>query len=383
MRHERQVALLKRVADSGERHVGLFGTHSLVQPSSTYTDGDRFGREQRVLFRDGPVLMGLTSECAQPGSYLTGTFGGVPIAVVRQTDGSLRAMVNACRHRGAPVLAGRGEGLRRMSCPYHAWTYELDGALHSRPLADGAFDDVTIDCGLHAVAVAERYGLIFVRAGSTEPIDVEHFLGGAADDLESFDLAASVHVETRVSEWEMNWKLVLDTFTESYHIRTLHRESLFPTFDSTCSIFESFGSHLLNVGFRKDIHDELAKPEAEQSLLPYGTVQYFLLPSAMLCHQVDHLELWRFEPIDVRHTRVSTTVLANTGPLTARTDRYLRKNLDVLLEVTGQEDFPLMEQIQRNLDSGALPAVVYGRIEPALVHLHESIDAALAAGHLG
>ncbi|MCU1500886.1 MAG: hypothetical protein JWM12_240 [Ilumatobacteraceae bacterium] len=383
MDHERQVAVLRRIAESGERRVGLFGTHSRVQPASTYTDVDQFALEQRVLFRNGPVLMGLTSECAESGAYLTATFDRVPIVVIRQPDGSLRAMVNACRHRGAPLLEGRGDGLRRLSCPYHAWSYELDGALHARPLTEGAFDDVTIDCGLHQVAVAERHGLIFVRPGSAEPIDVDAFLCGAADDLASFDIAASVHVETRVTEWEMNWKLVFDTFTESYHIRTLHRESLAPTFDSHGSVFEPFGPHLLNVGFRKDIVNEFAKPEAEQSLLPYGTVQYFLLPNAMLCHQVDHLELWRFEPIDVRHTRVSTTVLADVGPLSERTERYLCKNLDLLLKVTGTEDFPLMEQIQRNLDSGALPEVVYGRIEPSLVHFHESIDAALAAGRLG
>ena len=361
----------------------MFGAHSRVQPASTYTDPERFAEEQRALFRNGPVLIGLTAQCAAPGSYLTARVDGVPIAVVRQHDGSLRAMVNACRHRGAPVLDGCGEGLRRMSCPYHAWTYELDGALHARPLSDGAFDDLTIDAGLRHLPVAERFGLIYVRPGSDEPIDVERFLGGAADDLAAFDLAASVHVETRVTEWAMNWKLLLDTFAESYHIRTLHRESLAPTFDSTCTIFEPFGPHLLNVGFRKDIGEELAKPEAEQSLLPYATAQYFLLPNAMLCHQVDHLELWRLEPLDVRRTRVSTSVFADRGPVDERTQRYLRRNLDLLLQVTGGEDFPLMEQIQRNLDSGALPEVVYGRIEPALVHFHESIDAALAAGRLG
>ncbi|MGH9133550.1 MAG: SRPBCC family protein, partial [Ilumatobacteraceae bacterium] len=273
-------------------------------------------------------------------------------------------------------------GLRRFVCGYHAWSYEPDGTLAGRPVSDGAFDDVTIDCNLHPLAVTEAHGMIFVRPDSTEPIDVDAHLSGAADDLADFELDRCVHVETRVTEWRMNWKLLLDTFGEAYHIRTLHRDSIAPHFDSGCTIFEPFGPHLLNIGFRNNIADEFIKPEADQRLLPYGTVQYFLLPNAMLCHQLDHIELWRLEPLDVRTTRAVTSVFAMTGPVDERADRYLRKNLDLLLDVTGREDFPLMERIQRTLESGALPEIVYGRIEPALVHFHRSVDEALAAGGL-
>ena len=108
-------------------------------------------------------------------------------------------------------------------------------------------------------------------------------------------------------------------------------------------------------------------------------MQFFLVPNAMLCHQIDHFELWRVEPIDVRTTRVTTTVLTRSGPVSESAERYLRKNLDVLLDVTGREDFPLMERIQVALESGALPSIVYGQIEPALIHFHAGIDALL--GH--
>src|SRR5215207_3034685 len=108
MRHERQVELLQRVAEAGPQLTGLFGEESVVNPAQVYTDPGRFAHERRVLFRQGPVVMGLSCECAEPGSYLTGSFDGVPVAVIRQPDGTLRAVVNACRHRGAPVLDGRG-----------------------------------------------------------------------------------------------------------------------------------------------------------------------------------------------------------------------------------------------------------------------------------
>jgi phenylpropionate dioxygenase-like ring-hydroxylating dioxygenase large terminal subunit len=382
VRHEREVELLGRVAASGENQIGLFAAASQVHDASTYTDPHRFDLEQELLFRSGPVMIGLGVECATPGSFITGTFGGVPVAVVRQPDGTLRAMVNACRHRGAPLLSGSGDGLRRINCGWHAWSYQTDGALHSRPLSFGAFDDVSENCDLHRLAVTEQYGMIFVRPNSIEPIDVDQYLHGAQDDLGAFELQNAVHIESRSSVWKANWKLILDTFTESYHIRTLHRDSIAPYFTSGCTIFEAFGPHLVNIGFRKSLFDEFDKPPAEQRLKPHGTIQYFLMPNAMLCYQVDHLELWRLEPIDVGTTRVTTSVYAETGPVSDSGRRYLAKNLDILLQVTGTEDFPLCERVHATLASGALPQVVYGRIEPALVHFHHAVDQAVASGGL-
>ena len=93
MRRERQVELLQRVADSGSHFVGLHVAHSMVNPASAYTDPVRFAEEQRVLFRTGPTLLGLSCEMAEAGDYLTGIVGGVPVMAVRQPDGSLNAMV--------------------------------------------------------------------------------------------------------------------------------------------------------------------------------------------------------------------------------------------------------------------------------------------------
>lgn len=380
MRKERQLELLDRVAAAGPRLQGLHVEKSMVHEAAAYTDPDRFAHEQKSLFGTGVLFMGLSCEVAELGDYVTGTFGGVSIVVVRQADGSLRAMVNACRHRGAPVVAPGSAGNcgAAMSCPYHAWTYELDGELRARPMSAGAFDDVTMECNLHQRAVAEKHGLVFIRPDSTEPIDVDAYLSGAQDDLGAFGLGDYVHLESRTNEWNMNWKLILDTFTESYHIRTLHRDSLAPTFNSDTVIFESFGRHALSVGLRKDVTDELAKPRDEWSLLPYGTIQYFLVPNALVVHQLDHVEVWRVEPLTVDTCRTVTSIYAPSEPATEKARNYFLKNLDLLLAVTGTEDFPLMESIQKSLASGALPEIVYGRNEPPLIHLHQSINQALA-----
>jgi phenylpropionate dioxygenase-like ring-hydroxylating dioxygenase large terminal subunit len=351
----------------------------MVNPASAYTDPERFARELDVLFRNGPTLLGLSCEVAEPGSYLSTTLDGIPIVAVRQADGSLRAMVNACRHRGAPLVQARsGTVGRSVVCGYHGWTYDTEGTLLARPLSAGGFDDVTISCNLHRVAVAEKYGLIFIRAGSDDPIDVDEVLGGAQDDLGSFGLGAYTHIETRTNEWAMNWKLVLDTFTESYHIRWLHKDSIAAAFNSDCVIYEPFGRNCVSIGLRADVLDELVKPKEEWSLIPYGTIQYFVVPNALVVHQLDHVELWRLEPLDVGRVRTHTSIFAPTPP-TESAQRYWTKNLDLLLQVTGSEDFPTMERIYATLKSGALPELVYGRIEPPLVHFHSALNEALAA----
>ena len=388
MRKERQLELLDRVAAAGDRLEGLYGESSLVNDAVNYCDPARFEIEQRVLFREGPVFFGLSADLPEPGTWRSMRFDGIPIVVVRQADMSLRAMVNMCRHRGSPLVdpQSSGSGLRVFSCPYHAWSYQLDGSLRSRPAAEQAFDDVEINCDLLTRPVSEKHGLIFVRPGGDEPVDVDQALGGAEDDLAAFGLDNYVRVDSRTAEWDLNWKFFFDSFSETYHIRTLHRDTIGPAFTSDGIIFEPFGRNLLAVGLRADVRDEFAKPRDEWSIIPYGTIQYFLVPTGMIVHQLDHLEVWNVEPVSVNRSRFTASVYAPAEPADERSRNYFVKNLELLLDVTGTEDFPALEDIQRSLESGALEHMVYGKIEAPLVHFHtevnKAIDAAVANASL-
>ena len=380
MRRERDREIMQRLVDAGERFQGLLTERSMVQSASVYTEAEHFARELRILFREGPTFVGLSTTCAQPGDYLVASVGGVPIAIVRQNDGSLRAYVNACRHRGSPLFTGPiGSMNERISCGYHSWTYDQAGQLVARPLAGAAFDDIDFDCGLHPVVIAEKYGLIFVRAAADLPIDVDQVLGGAQDDLGAFGLENYVHIETRVNTWPINWKLVLDTFTESYHVRTLHRTTIAPYFLSDVSLVDGFDRNLLMISLRNTVDREFAKVYEDRSVLPYGTIQYFLVPSGLVVHQIDHVEVWRIEPIDARTTTTVTSVFSPVPPEEGRGRAHYVKNLDLLLDVVGSEDFTLMAKIQQNLDSGSLPNLIYGRNEHALSYLHQSIERLLSA----
>jgi phenylpropionate dioxygenase-like ring-hydroxylating dioxygenase large terminal subunit len=380
MRHERQVELLRRLAGVDAPKPGPLGPTSMHNPASAYTSVDRFTQEVRRLFRGQPVLVALSCELEEPGAFVTLTVGDVPLAIVRQPDGAARGFVNVCRHRGSTLLTTPcGEGLRSIRCPYHAWTYGLDGALKMFPGAEPGFDDIDKSThGLIEVPVAEDLGLVFVIADAdAEPFDVAEALHGADADIADFEIGAYRHVDSREREWAVNWKLIMDTFTEPYHIPWLHKDSIAPYYLFDRWIHDSYGPHQRFIGVRKSVVEELAKPnEDEWDLLPHATLQYLLVPNAILTHQLDHLELWRLTPLAPDRTLVRTSVYS--PPDAPRPPSYYVKNLDVLLGVTESEDFPMQERVQRNLASGAMPQLVYGKMEPALVAYHEAINALLA-----
>jgi phenylpropionate dioxygenase-like ring-hydroxylating dioxygenase large terminal subunit len=388
MRHERQVELLKRLQDSGEQKPWPLAEASVRNAASVYTSPQRLESEQRVLFRGRPILVGLSCELRDPGSFLSLNAGGVPIVVVRQPDGSVCAMINVCRHRGAPVVGDqRGEGMSGLSCPYHGWKYGLDGCLVSRPGAGAAFEDLGTDgFGLLQVPVAEQYGLIYVHASTdAPPFTVDDALYGAQEELRDYHLEDYCHVDTRSQECNFNWKLVLDTFTESYHIPWVHPTTLAPDFLFDRMIVDTFGPIARPIGLRKSVMTEFQKPsEDDWELLQHGTTQYLLVPNAILVYQIDHVELWRMTPLAPDRTLVLTSVFSSKPPHSERSRNYFIKNLDIVLKVTGEEDFPLQERTQRGLEANAMPEVVYGRNEVALGHYHTAINRLLAeAGEPG
>ncbi len=381
MKPERERELLERLAAPEAPRPGPLGAHSARNPSSAYACPERFARERHALFRGLPNLVGLSVECPNAGDFLTADLGGVPAVVVRQSDGSLRGFVNACRHRAATLVQGCGSAGRMIACPYHGWVYELDGRLRARPGAEPGFDDVPREgLSLHPVRVDEAHGLIFARAGSGAPFSVDEALHGAQEELAGYGLGAYCPIETRTHEFAINWKLVIDTFTEAYHIPWLHKTTIAPHYFFDRWIFDAYGPHGRFIGVRKSVTAELEKPrDTDRRLLPHATTQYLLLPNAILCHQIDHVELWRLVPLAVDRTRVLVSLFAPKPPASEKERAYWIKNLDVLLHVTSTEDFPAMARIQQNLMSGAVPDVVYGKMEPALVHFHAAVDAALAA----
>ena len=208
-------------------------------------------------------------------------------------------------------------------------------------------------------------------------------LHGAQEELIDFDIGAYEHVDSREREWAMNWKLVMDTFTEPYHIPWLHKDSIAPYYLFDRWIHDAYGPHpALHRLPASRCSTEFDKPsEDDWDLLPHGTIQYLLVPNAVLVHQIDHLELWRFTPLAPDRTIVRTSVYSprptgqREGPALLRQEPRRPPRRHRPRGLPGAGAGPAQPGVGRSCRE-----VVYGKMEPALAAYHTAVDELLAAG---
>lgn len=180
-------------------------------PWSWYTDPAVLAVEREQIFRRAWHYAGHAASLPEEPSYAACTTGGLPVVVTRDREGELRAFLNVCRHRGAEVASGAG-CRETLQCPYHAWTYGLDGRLRSAPRAD--------ELDLHGVSLAplalRQWGpFLFVCAEPDEPFPLE--------GLElPFDPAGLVFRERADYALEANWKIAVENYLECYHCPVAH-----------------------------------------------------------------------------------------------------------------------------------------------------------------
>jgi len=348
---------------------------------SDYTCRKQFARERELFFRRGQLFIGLSCLLSRPGDYMTHDYVGVPILLVRQDDASLRAFLNVCRHRGARVAEGSGRGVKRFLCPYHAWAYAADGRLVARPDEHSFAEIDRASCSLRELPVAEKYGMIWLSPTPGASFDIDAMLAGAERDIAAYRLNTYHHYQTRVLRQKINWKIVVDTFLETYHLRFLHQKTVDPILYSNMTTFDAFGRNLRMVAARRTIDKLRAMPESEWNLIPYTAIIYVLFPNTVFILQGDHIESWHVFP-DGDSTDNCVMYISLYTPEKAETEKACRhwdKNMDLLLATVEKEDFPLSEGIQRGFYSGAQDAITFGRNEPSLQHFHKSVKAALAA----
>ena len=353
-------------------------------PVAAYTSQERFEREHGTLFRRYPLLTALSCELPAPGSYLTQHELAVPILLVRGRDGVARAFANVCRHRGARVVEGCGAGARGFTCPYHAWTYDLDGRLARIPGEEGFSGLDRSAYGLRELPCAERHGLVFVVPDSnaeSASFDLDAHLGGLNDELASYGLESWHHFATQSLKPRINWKIAVDTFLEAYHLAALHRQTVAPIFFGNLCLSDGFGLNHRMVAVRKSFADVDGDERAGREFLTHTIELYTLFPNTVFIHQADHVEVWRMFP-DRDRVDACTVTLSLFAPEDVTSDaarRHWQANFDLALQTVDTEDFRLGEGIQNGFRSGAQTHVTYGRNEPALIHFHRSLNTALGA----
>ncbi len=386
MRIETQRDILRQFFALRDAHTTTMAPAVHRQQASVYTDPERLSAEVQALFRGRPMLVGLSADLPGTGDCIATEVAGVPLLLIRGEDAAVRCFLNICRHRGGRVFSGRGRPGRAIKCPYHSWAYDLDGELLGQPLARDAFDGIDrTELGLLPVAVAERFGLIFARIGSEQPIDVASELDGLGPEMGDYGFERWHFFDQRSGVFEANWKLIHDTFTETYHVFSLHRDTLAPDMLSTPFVGENFGPHTRAAVMRKEVTRLLELDQSEWELRSYASIVYLLFPSVVINLPMSgHAELWEMypEPDDPHRTRVSVKFYIPRQPSTDEERSFWEANVRFTERVVFTEDFDQQQDIHRSLRTGLMPEVVYGRNEPALIHHHKQVEAALSESAL-
>lgn len=191
-----------------------------AMPPEVYTSQAFLERELEGIFRRDWICVGRAGALAEPGDYVTHEIAGQPVLVIRDREGGLRAMSNVCLHRMSTLLSGRGR-VRAVSCPYHGWTYNLDGTLRGAPAMTMNEGFCKQDYRLPAIRCEEWLGWVFVTLNpDAGPVaerlaEVEGLIAdfGMEDYTETF-------YETHL--WDTNWKVLAENFMESYHLPVCH-----------------------------------------------------------------------------------------------------------------------------------------------------------------
>ena len=316
--------------------------------------------EVERLFRALPLIVGHASELP-PGHVLAHDEYGLPMLLTRDAAGRFRAFLNVCRHRGMRLVEASAQSQPKASvvCPYHGWTYRLDGPLRHRLHAE-AFDacDASAE-SLVALPAEERHGLLWVVPAPGSAIDVAAYLGELDAELPFYGTAGLRPFRTVQAEYPANWKLIVDAFLEAYHIRVLHKDTIYPFFADGLTATERFGPHVQSLVARRPAEawakePDAAMPQDMATLCDLVTPSHVIFPNTITIFHPDYLSLVTLYPVGPERLSWTHRMLIPADRATSDWDAHWGKTFRLIEQgVFQKEDIACAVGIQRGMRSGA------------------------------
>ncbi len=347
-------------------------------PVTKYTDPDQLDREINTLFRNFPIVIAHCSDLAEPGDFVTHDATGVPILVTRTQEGEIKAFMNVCRHRGARVESEPCGKARTFSCPYHAWTYGLDGKLRGMPQPYG-FDGINKDDhGLIELPAFDHLGLIWVVPSVQEkPIDIEAWVKPMEEQLLGLDLAGHVVYKKWSLDRDMSWRLALEGFQESYHFCSAHKHTACAGYLDNQSVHLNFGPHVRHAVPLPGVVELADQDPSDWDYRANFLTQNYLFPANFVQVQTDHIYIHTIIPTGPGTCVFQCIMLIPEAPASEKAERYWAKN-HKLIRAVFEEDFVIGEGIQKGLATGANQNFVFGTFECGLHYGQSAIDDAIS-----
>ena len=358
-------------------------------PADTYTCQKRLDLEWDTFFKNHPQIIGMSGDLSEPNSYVTIEDFGSSILATRDAKGKFKAYANVCSHRGAQIEQAKRGVKAKFSCPFHGWTFDNNGALVGYPKSD-QFGQIDKDCyGLTELPSLEKYGFLWVHPRSDGEIKLDELLGSKLEkEFQAWDFDRLILSNEEEYQTEMNWKLAIDTFGETYHFSVLHKDSLFQSFHGNCQMFDSFKRNGRLILCKRDIDEMRKLPEKDWKICTGSLPVYYLFPNIIFMPTPEGAFLVKEYPLENSpHKSVSKISFyfypeaieaANKMGVSPETGQNpLEELYSAFGSVIRDEDYVAAASSHKGLNSGHLDFLTFGKNEPALHHYHNTYRDAL------
>jgi phenylpropionate dioxygenase-like ring-hydroxylating dioxygenase large terminal subunit len=349
-------------------------------PTGRYVDPAFFVLEEKHLWKKVWLLVGRDEDFEGPGSFRTFERTGSPLLVVRGHDGVLRGFFNTCQHRGAPVVRDACGTAKRLRCQYHSWTYDLDGTLLQVPDRRDFTELDQAGRALRPVRCEVFDGWVFVNEDPAAP-PLRAWLGPIADEWAPLG-GASLRVTGRRSERvPANWKIVADAFLETYHVRTIHPQTVSRLLDhrgAAMALYRHGHSRMVTPKWEDAVARQREQPAPLPSIPGLDPLwsetnpAYSLFPNLITPLDTIGFPFILFWPVDVETTDVAWTFYG-PPPETSEIEKLWEAFVHIFDGVM-EEDFTNLAPMHRSVASGGLASIPLSYQERRIYHLHEQID---------
>lgn len=343
-------------------------------PPACYSDPDLLGHERTALFQRGWVGIGRHDRWKAPGDFTAFDVAAVPVVVLRDQEGVLRAYANSCRHRGTQLLEGCGQ-THKITCPFHSWSYGLDGRLRGAPKMDRAEGFDKADYGLVPFRVETRAGFVFLSM-----IDSAGSLDDWLGDFESLHAPWSLGdlATTRRTEFDVacNWKTFLEVFNEYYHLPYVHPNSVSGLYgepddgDLVSGNYASqFGVTEGSGGVLEAAQDQSFPPiESLAGRNRQGVRYSWVFPNMTFAAGAEGIWAYDVLPLAADKTRVGLSICFAPETV-ARDDFEVRvQHYYTRFDDTVAEDIPFLEKQQIGLSSPFARQGRFSDLEPSVAN---------------
>jgi phenylpropionate dioxygenase-like ring-hydroxylating dioxygenase large terminal subunit len=369
-----QIAAIRKIP--AERDAVLV-PFKATRPNAIFTGQAHYDLEQEKIFQRYPVPV-TVSALLEPGHVVASDSYGLPLLITRTRAGTIKAFINACQHKGAKLIEDCAVHRQsRMTCPYHAWTYGLDGKLMGVPRSEAFADFDKHTRGLAELEAREWGGIVYVQLNRAIAADWSQLSDQVADDFTALGLP-SAHVYGRKTfDLKANWKVVLEPFLEGYHVQRLHAASIGNRFQDAPTIVDMFGANIRQVSGRIGYEPEMLDEDPATNVHKLVTLAYTAFPNCVVVTSEYYTSVMLLMPRAPGRTVVEYFMLTPEPASTPKATEVFARSYEIILGVFGGEDFRAAEISQRGLEAGVPQETLYCGLEANIVRYYEAIEALL------